>query len=144
MLVFLSSLVVVSVATAAAATADYPDDKVTLPPATTSRTVRTQATQGSTRVCGVWARPWWAMVGVGGARSARPVMASAALGATTTAPRGVRAGGGRAGSADSSSGGEEEVGLKCLAHPGDPWGCAKRVKQSLQCCCAEEIQVRYM
>ena len=54
MLVFLSSLVVVSVATTAAATADYPNDKVTLPPATTSRTVRTQATQGSTRVCGAW------------------------------------------------------------------------------------------
>ena len=33
-------------------------------------------------------RPWWAIVGVGGARSARPVMASAAPGATTTAPRG--------------------------------------------------------
>ena len=32
MLVFLSSSVVVSVATTAATTADYPDDKVTLPP----------------------------------------------------------------------------------------------------------------
>ena len=45
---------VVSVATTAATTADYPDDKVTLPPATTGRPVRTQATQGSPRVCGAW------------------------------------------------------------------------------------------
>ena len=50
MLVFLLSSVVVSVATTAATTADYPDDKVTLPPATTGRPVRTQATQGSPRV----------------------------------------------------------------------------------------------
>ena len=54
MLVFLSSSVVVSVATAAATTADYPDDKVTLPPATTGRPVRTQAIQGSPRVRGAW------------------------------------------------------------------------------------------
>ena len=56
MLVFLSSLVVVSVATTgtAATTANYPDDKVTLPPATTGRPVRTQAIQGSPRVRGAW------------------------------------------------------------------------------------------
>ena len=47
-LVFLSSSVVVSVAT----TADYPDDKVPLPPATTGRPVRPQATQGNPRVRG--------------------------------------------------------------------------------------------
>ena len=45
---------VVSVATTAATTADYPDDKVTLPPATTGRPVRTQAIQGSPRVRGAW------------------------------------------------------------------------------------------
>ena len=54
MLVFLSSSVVVSVATTAATTADYPDDKVTLPPAATGRPVRTQTTQDSPRVRGAW------------------------------------------------------------------------------------------
>ena len=44
----------VSVATAADYPADYPDDKVTLSPATTDRRVRTQATQGSPGVCGAW------------------------------------------------------------------------------------------
>ena len=53
-LVFLSSSVVVSVATTAATTADYPDHKVTLPPAATGRPVRTQAIQGSPRVRGAW------------------------------------------------------------------------------------------
>ena len=51
-LVIVGASVVVSVATTAATTADYPDDKVTLPPATTGRPVRTQATQGSPRVRG--------------------------------------------------------------------------------------------
>ena len=65
-MVFLSSSVVVSVATTAATTADYPDDKVTLPPATTGRPVRTQAIQGTAPECVVrGARPWWAVVGVG-------------------------------------------------------------------------------
>ena len=65
MLVFLSSSVVVSVATTAASatTADYPDDKATLPPATTGRPVHTQATQGSPRMCGAWG---YAVVGRGG------------------------------------------------------------------------------
>ena len=46
---------VVSVAATDTTTADYPGDKVTLPPATTGRPVRTQAsTQGSLRVCGAW------------------------------------------------------------------------------------------
>ena len=61
MLVFLSSSVVVSVATTAATTftiTDYPDnDRATLPPATTGRPVRTQATQGSPRVRGAWLGP---------------------------------------------------------------------------------------
>ena len=62
-MVFLSSSVVVSVATTAATTADYPDVKVTLPPDTTGRPVRTQATQGSPRVRGAWGQ---AVVGRGG------------------------------------------------------------------------------
>ena len=45
---------VVSVAATDTTTADYPDDKVTLPPATTGRPVRTQAIQGSPRVHGAW------------------------------------------------------------------------------------------
>ena len=40
---------------AAATPADYPDDKMTLLPATTGRPVRTQATQGSPGACGGWA-----------------------------------------------------------------------------------------
>ena len=50
-------IVVLSVATTAATTVDYPDDKVTLPPAThrlTRKALRTQATQGSPRVCDAW------------------------------------------------------------------------------------------
>ena len=34
--------------------ADYPDDKVPLPPATTGRPMRAQATQGIPRVRGAW------------------------------------------------------------------------------------------
>ena len=70
MLVFLSSSVVLSVATTAATTADYPDDKVTLPPATTGRTVRTQARAAPE--CAVReARPWSSvLVVMGVARAA--------------------------------------------------------------------------
>ena len=39
---------------ATSTTADYPDNKVTLPPATTGRPVRTQAIQGSPRKRGAW------------------------------------------------------------------------------------------
>ena len=48
--------VVVSVATAAATTADYPDDRVplTLTPDTTGRPMRDQATQCCPRVCAEW------------------------------------------------------------------------------------------
>ena len=44
--------VVVSVAATDTTTADYPGDKVTLPPATTGRPVRVQASQGTPRVRG--------------------------------------------------------------------------------------------
>ena len=46
--------VVVSVATTAATTADYPDDKVPLTPDTTGRPMRDQATQCCPRVCAEW------------------------------------------------------------------------------------------
>ena len=45
---------VVSVATTAATTADYPDDKVPLTPDTTGRPMRDQATQCCPRVCAEW------------------------------------------------------------------------------------------
>ena len=44
--------VVVSVAATDTTTADYPGDKVTLPSATTGRSVRAQASQGTPRVRG--------------------------------------------------------------------------------------------
>ena len=43
---------VVSVAATDTTTADYPGDKVTLPPATTGRPVRAQGTQGTPRMRG--------------------------------------------------------------------------------------------
>ena len=42
---------VVSVAATDTTTADYPVDKVTLPPATTGRPVRVQVSQCTPRVC---------------------------------------------------------------------------------------------
>ena len=57
---------VVSVAATDTTTTDYPGDKVTLPPATTGRPVRAQASQGTPRGCVVGRDgPGWAVAGRG-------------------------------------------------------------------------------
>ena len=76
--------VVVSVAATDTTTTDYPGDKVTLPPATTGRPVRAQATQGTPRVRG---GQGWAGVGRGGPWEATG-------GAPKEGLRGLRGGGG--------------------------------------------------
>ena len=69
------------------------------------------------------------------------------FGACSGAPRGLRGcsagvlGGARGGdgAAISSAGGEGERKVKCSPHTGDMCECGERIKQSLACCCAEEI-----
>ena len=80
---------VVSVAATDTTAADYPGDKVTLPPATTGRPVRAQATQGTPRVRG---GQGWAGVGRGGPWEATG-------GAPKEGLRGLRGGGGHRGGA---------------------------------------------
>ena len=69
------------------------------------------------------------------------------FGACSGAPRGLRGGSagvlggarGGDGAAISSAGGDGERKLKCSRHTGDMCECRERIKQSLACCCAEEI-----
>ena len=50
-------------------------------------------------------------------------------------------GGARGGdpAAISSAGGDGERKVKCSRHTGDMCECRERIKQSLACCCAEEM-----